>query len=67
MAKYKTAEILLKKGIGLDPTYPALHRNLGVARARRKDIAGARAAYEEYIRLAPTAPDAPDVRRILGQ
>ncbi len=61
------AEPLLKRAAALDPSYPDAWRNLGIARARRGDLTGARIAYKKYVRLAPAAPDAADVRRILSQ
>lgn len=65
--KDRSAHKALEKAVGIDPLYAPAWRDLGVARARLGDETGARAAYETYLRLAPQAPDAPDVRRMLGQ
>jgi len=65
--RYKSAARVLEKAARLDPNFPRVQRSLGIARARLGDYAGARKAYERYLELDPSAPDAADVRRILGQ
>jgi|GEM_PF-1993477 len=64
--RYRYARKQLRKAVSLDPTFAPPYRNLGVVYARTGKRKAAKKAYEEYIRLAPTADDAPDVRRILG-
>ncbi len=64
--RYRSAKKHLRSAVALDPTYAVSFRNLGVVNARLGKRKDAKKAYEEYIRLAPTAEDAPDVRRILG-
>jgi Flp pilus assembly protein TadD len=67
LAKNATAaEPLLKRAAALDPSLPDAWRNLGIARATLGDSAGARVAYRKYLKLAPDAPDAAEVRQILG-
>ncbi len=65
--EFNEAERVLKRAIRLDPNYPLPYRTLGIVRARDENYDGARWAYQKYLKLAPHAPDAPDVRRILGQ
>lgn len=65
--RYATAIKTLEQAAALDPRYPRVHRALGIAKARKGDVPGARASYERYLELDPNAPDAADVRRILGQ
>jgi eukaryotic-like serine/threonine-protein kinase len=60
------AEPLLRRAAALDPTLPDAWRNLGIARATLGDTPGARNAYKRYLKLAPTAPDAGEVRKILA-
>lgn len=55
-----------ERALGLSSGYPRAHRALAVICAKQGDTACARRGYETYLRLAPDAPDAPDVRRILG-
>jgi Flp pilus assembly protein TadD len=65
--RLQAAEWVLLKAIDLAPEYAPAHRDLGVIRARRGNESGARKAYWQYLKLAPRAPDAADVRRILQQ
>ncbi len=60
------AKALLDAAAGVDPTFADLWRALGVARARRNDVEGARIAYERYLDLLPGASDATDIQAILG-
>ena len=46
------------RALALDPTLAAAHRQLGLLYYQQRDVARARAALEEYVRRAPTAPDA---------
>jgi hypothetical protein len=50
-----------------DKTFPDAWRHLGIARAQLGDRAGAKRAYKRYLELAPNAPDAADVRKILAE
>ncbi len=63
---YANAEPLLVRAVLIDPTYPDAWRHLGIARAQLGDKSGARRAYKKYVELAPTAPDAAQVRAILA-
>ncbi|MEW6584028.1 MAG: tetratricopeptide repeat protein [Nitrospirota bacterium] len=56
-----------KKAISIDPNHVNAHRNLGVVFAfdlREKKLAVKE--FEEYLRLAPNAPDATQVRQIIA-
>jgi Flp pilus assembly protein TadD len=63
---YADAEPVLVRAVLVDPSYPDGWRHLGIARAQLGDREGARRAYKKYLALAPAAPDAADVRKILG-
>lgn len=60
------ARDVVERALELSPGYPRAHRALGIICAKQGDTPCARGGYETYLRLAPDAPDAPDVRRILG-
>lgn len=59
------AELLLAVKLG-GPATALAHRYLGALYFDRGDDARAAAALEQYLRLAPDAPDAPQVRAILA-
>ena len=49
-----------------DPAFAEPHRELGFLYLRMKRLDDAYAAFEQYLRLKPDAPDMVDVRRILA-
>jgi Flp pilus assembly protein TadD len=63
---YADAEPVLVRAVLVDPSFPDGWRHLGIARAQLGDREGARRAYKKYLALAPNAPDAADVRKILA-
>lgn len=64
--KLVEARAVAERALDLSRGYPRAHRALAVICAKQGDTTCARQGYETYLRLAPNAPDAPDVRRILG-
>jgi hypothetical protein len=50
-----------ERALALDPATPLAHRALGDARAALGERRGAAAAWAEYLRLSPGAPDAAEV------
>ncbi len=62
----REARALAERALEESRGYPRAHRALAVICAKQGDSACARKGYETYLKLAPGAPDAPDVRRILG-
>lgn len=56
---------LFQAAIDALPSEPQAHRGLGIARARQHDYARAAGAYLLYLELAPQAPDADEVDRVL--
>jgi len=65
--RFDDAVLVLQRAEIVDGSYPLLHRTRGIAEASRGQTDAARQAYRRYLRLAPNAPDAADVRRILGE
>ena len=57
LGKTDAAIALTQAGIQLDPSVPALHRDLGSFLERSGRLLEASAAYADYARLAPNAPD----------
>ena len=51
-----------QKAIELAPGEPSFHLSLGISYERLKKPADAIQAYEDYLTMAPTAPDAAQVR-----
>lgn len=66
IGKLPAARGLAQRAVVEDGRYPRAHRTLAVICAKQGDGACARKGYETYLKLAPDAADAPDVRRILG-
>jgi tetratricopeptide (TPR) repeat protein len=64
---HEKAGALVEKALKLDPTFARAHRTKALACARRGDQACTRASYEAYLQHAPDAPDAQQVRAILGK
>lgn len=56
---------LFEAAIDALPSNPRAHRGLGIARARQQDFMRAAGAYLLYLELAPNAPDADEIDRIL--
>ena len=60
------AKPLLERCLKLDVGYARCHRTLGIIYARTGDAPTAAYHYGRYLDLAPDAPDAPDIRRLLA-
>ena len=56
-----------RKAVGLRPDYAVAHRNLGMACAERGLYADALTALRAYLKYAPNARDARDVRELIAQ
>ncbi len=57
-----------RKAIAIAPDHPNAHRNLGIVLAfDLKNKKGAIKELQEYIRLAPHAPDAEKIRNLLAE
>src|SRR5436309_3383327 len=54
-----------EKAVELDETAPEPHRQLGFLYYQQKDNARAKAAFEKYLALKPTAPDAKRIKEYL--
>jgi len=54
-----------EKAVELDATAPEPHRQLGFLYYQQKDTARAKAAFEQYLALKPTAPDAKRIKEYL--
>jgi hypothetical protein len=63
--KAQFAAELFQAAIDAFPSEPQAHRGLGIARARGHDFTRAAGAYLLYLELAPNAPDADEVDRVL--
>jgi Tfp pilus assembly protein PilF len=50
-----------------DPSLPAAHRGLGMVYVLQGKNDAAKAEYEKYLRLAPDAPDADQIKRLLAR
>ncbi len=61
----KFAAELFQASVDKNPSNAQSHRGLGIARARLGDYARAAGAYLVYMKLAPNAPDADGVDRVL--
>jgi tetratricopeptide (TPR) repeat protein len=60
--KTDDAIALVRSGIALDSSVPLLHRDLGAFLERAGKAQEASAAYREYAKLAPNAPDAEAIK-----
>jgi tetratricopeptide (TPR) repeat protein len=69
LKKYDAAERSAREAVKLDPRHvnPRSGYLLGLVLAEKKDYAGAAAELTAYIKLAPNAPDLPQVKDQLGQ
>jgi Flp pilus assembly protein TadD len=66
-ARYSAAIEEFQQAIANDPELASAWRGLGVAHLMRHDEEAARKAYEKYLQLAPSAPDARDIRRAIAE
>jgi Flp pilus assembly protein TadD len=62
MARPLDAEKPVRKTLELQPAMASAHLLLGNVLLRRRDAPGALAAYQEYLRLEPNGPMAPNAR-----
>jgi Flp pilus assembly protein TadD len=62
----KAALPLLLQALKKNPRHAQVHRGLGITYASLQQNDDARRHYMEYLRLAPNAQDAPQLRRMLG-
>jgi tetratricopeptide (TPR) repeat protein len=65
-ADYGRAVAEYQAALKLDPANAIAHRNLAAAHALLGQVDLAAAEYQAYLRVAPNAPDADAVRRVLG-
>ncbi|HEV8336963.1 MAG TPA: tetratricopeptide repeat protein [Candidatus Polarisedimenticolia bacterium] len=56
-----------KKAVELDPKYAQAHRELGYALVQQGDFNGAVEHFKKYIELAPSAPDAGQIKSMVQQ
>jgi regulator of sirC expression with transglutaminase-like and TPR domain len=54
-----------ERAVELDASAPEPHRQLGFLYYQQKDTARAKAAFEKYLALKPTAPDAKRIKEYL--
>ncbi len=64
-ADLQKAITALKRAIELKPDYLQAHKQLGFALLGTGDRAGAKAELQEYVRLAPSAPDVAQIQALL--
>jgi hypothetical protein len=64
---YESAAENFQAAINNDSTVAVAWRGLGIAHLMRHDEEAARKAYEKYLQLAPTAPDARDIRKAIAE
>lgn len=62
--QYQAAAGILERALDLNPAHPSAHRRLGDAYAGLGDVDRAKKHYKAYLALKPSAPDAPEVRRL---
>jgi len=58
---------VLFRSLEFDPSLAQAHRGLGISYASQGRSADAVREYRTYLQMAPNAPDADQVRRILGE
>jgi Flp pilus assembly protein TadD len=56
-----------KKAVELDPKYAQAHRELGYALVQQGDFNGAVEHFKKYVELAPSAPDAGQIKSMVQQ
>jgi tetratricopeptide (TPR) repeat protein len=65
LMRYQDAVEELRRAVQSDPLTPAVHLDLGFAATRVGDFANARASWEHFLRLAPSAVEGKRVRTAL--
>ena len=65
--RYDAAAEEFQLALANDPTIAVAWRGLGIAHLMRHNEASARKAYVKYLQLAPTAPDARDIRNAIAE
>ena len=61
------AQTAFETALNEDPSLPAAHRGLGMVYVLQGRNDAAKAEYEKYLLLAPDAPDADQIKRLLGR
>ena len=64
---YESAAENFQAALNNDSTVAVAWRGLGIAHLMRHDEEAARKAYEKYLQLAPSAPDARDIRKAIAE
>jgi tetratricopeptide (TPR) repeat protein len=65
--RYESAAEEFQTALSNDATLAVAWRGLGIAHLMRHDEESARRAYEKYLQLAPSAPDARDIRKAIAE
>jgi tetratricopeptide (TPR) repeat protein len=63
----KDALAAFESALKLDPTLPAAHRGMGMVYVLQGKNADAKVEYQKYLQLAPDAPDADQIKRLLAR
>jgi tetratricopeptide (TPR) repeat protein len=66
-AQFERGTELLNKTLELDPDYFYAYKALGLAKWKRQDLAGARAAFSKYLELRPNAEDKETVEEWIAE
>ena len=64
---YESAAEEFQQALASDANLAVAWRGLGIAHLMRHDEESARRAYEKYLQLAPSAPDARDIRKAIAE
>src|SRR6266849_4262816 len=64
---YESAAENFQAALNNDSTVAVAWRGLGIAHLMRHDEEAARKSYEKYLQLAPSAPDARDIRKAIAE
>ena len=65
--RYDAAAEEFQLALANDPTLGVAWRGLGIAHLMRHNEESARKAYARYLQLAPSAPDARDIRKAIAE
>jgi Flp pilus assembly protein TadD len=65
--RYESAAEEFQLALANDPTLAVAWRGLGIAHLMRHNEESARKAYLKYLQLAPSAPDARDIRKAIAE